>query len=253
MPSSKAIDFSKIKVSCSDCNLHELCLPRGLGIKDLERLEKLVRRTHPLHNGDYLFRDGTELKYIYALRSGSIKLIMLDEQGNDQIIGFYFPGEILGLDAIEKKKHQCSAIALETSSYCAFPFTSLTEICQSIPELQNQMFRLMSRELTHENELLLTIGKKNAEERLATFLVTLSGRFQRLGYSSREIKLSMSRQEIANYLGLTIETVSRIMSRFQREELISLNRKQVNIRNMEAIKQISTGCNHSINKVNTHQ
>lgn len=219
---------------------------------DLERLEKVVRRTHPLHSGDFLFHSGEEFRYIYALRSGSVKLVLIDEHGNDQIIGFYFPGEILGLDAIDKKKHVCSAIALETSSYCAFPFAHITEICHSVPELQNQMFRLMSRELTYENELLLTIGKKNAEERLATFLITLSSRFQRLGYSSKELKLSMSRQEIANYLGLTIETVSRIMSRFQKEELISLNRKQVNIKNIDELKHLSSGCN-SQKKVQWHQ
>lgn len=239
----QSIDFSRIKVSCADCNLHELCLPRGLNSGDLDQLEKVVKRTLPLQSGDYLFRAGGDFKYIYALRSGSVKLNLVDEQGNVQVLGFYFPGEILGLDAIDKGKHLCTAIALETSSYCAFPFSSLTEICLTVPELQNQMFRLMSRELTYENELLLTIGKKNAEERLATFLITLSSRFQRLGYSSREIKLSMSRQEIANYLGLTIETVSRIMSRFQREDLISLNRKQVHIRNMDALRQLSTGCN----------
>jgi CRP/FNR family transcriptional regulator len=224
-------------------------LPRGLEIKDLEQLEKVIKRTHPLQSGEYLFRAGQEFQYIYALRSGSVKLNLMDEQGNDQILGFYFPGEILGLDAIDGKKHLCSAVALETSSYCAFPFTALSEICQSVPALQNQMFRLMSRELTHENELLLTIGTRNAEERLATFLITLSSRFHRLGYSAREIKLSMSRQEIANYLGLTIETVSRIMSRFQREELIGVNRKQVLIKNIDLLRNISSGCSSGSGKV----
>lgn len=215
----------------------------------MEQLEKVIKRTHPLQTGDYLFRAGQEFQYIYALRSGSIKLNLMDEQGNDQILGFYFPGEILGLDAIDKKQHLCSAVALETSSYCAFSFSNLSEICQLVPGLQNQLLRLMSRELTHENELLLMIGTKNAEERMATFLITLSSRFHQLGYSAKEIKLSMSRQEIANYLGLTIETVSRIMSRFQREQLISVNRKQVNIKNPDVLKHISAGCNAGSGKV----
>jgi len=246
---SQVIDFSKIKISCGDCNIHELCLPRGLELQDLEQLEKVIKRTHSLQTGDYLFRAGQEFQYIYALRSGSIKLNLMDEQGNDQILGFYFPGEILGLDAIDKKQHLCSAVALETSSYCAFSFSNLSEICQLVPGLQNQMLRLMSRELTHENELLLMIGTKNAEERMATFLITLSSRFHQLGYSAKEIKLSMSRQEIANYLGLTIETVSRIMSRFQREQLISVNRKQVNIKNPDVLKHISSGSNAGSGKV----
>ena len=137
---------------------------------------------------------------------------------------------------------------METSSYCSFPFAHLADICSRVSELQNQMFRLMSRELTYENELLLTIGKKNAEERLATFLITLSGRFQRLGYSSKEFKLAMSRQEIANYLGLTIETVSRILSRFQKEQIIDVARKQISIKNLEMLHKLSSGCsnNHRI-------
>jgi CRP/FNR family transcriptional regulator len=216
---------------------------------DLEQLEKVVKRTHPLQAGDYLFRAGQDFQQIFALRSGSIKLNLTDEQGNDQILGFYFSGDILGLDAIDSKRHQCSAVALETSSYCTFSYSDLSDICQLVPSLQNQLFKLMSRELTHEHELLLMIGTKNAEERLATFLVTLSSRFHLLGYSAKEIKLSMSRQEIANYLGLTIETVSRIMSRFQREQLISVNRKQVNIKNPDVLKFISSGCNAGSGKV----
>lgn len=248
MSRSKIIDFSKIKVTCSNCNLQELCLPRGLKMEDLEQLETVVKRSHPLQGGDFLFRAGDPLHNIYAIRSGSIKLFLVDKNGVEQILGFYFPGEILGLDAIDTKKHICTAIAMETSSYCSFPFAHLADICSRVSELQNQMFRLMSRELTYENELLLTIGKKNAEERLATFLITLSGRFQRLGYSSKEFKLAMSRQEIANYLGLTIETVSRILSRFQKEQIIDVARKQISIKNLEMLHKLSSGCsnNHRI-------
>jgi CRP/FNR family transcriptional regulator len=215
---------------------------------DLEQLETVVKRSHPLQGGDFLFRAGDPLHNIYAIRSGSIKLFLVDKNGVEQILGFYFPGEILGLDAIDTKKHICTAIAMETSSYCSFPFAHLADICSRVSELQNQMFRLMSRELTYENELLLTIGKKNAEERLATFLITLSGRFQRLGYSSKEFKLAMSRQEIANYLGLTIETVSRILSRFQKEQIIDVARKQISIKNLEMLHKLSSGCsnNHRI-------
>ena len=242
MPTSSIIDFHTLKKSCADCSLHELCLPRGLDRQALAQLEKVVKRTYALHKGEYLFRTGDNFKYIYALRSGSMKLHLLDMQGNNQVLGFYFPGEILGLDAIDKRKHLCNAEALETASYCAFPFSSLSEMCLTVPDLQRQIFRLMSRELTYENELLLTIGKKGAEERLATFLITLSGRFQQLGYSAVEIKLSMARQEIASYLGLTIETVSRLFGRFQRAGLIDVKRKHVHIKNIEALRNISSGC-----------
>lgn len=242
MPAASIIDFHSLKSSCADCSLHELCLPRGLDRQAMEQLERVSKRSYALHKGEHLFRRGDDFKYIYALRSGSMKLHLMDVQGNNQVLGFYFPGEILGLDAIDKKKHLCNAEAMETSSYCAFPFSALSEMCLSVPDLQKQIFRLMSRELTHENELLLTIGKKGAEERLATFLITLSSRFQQLGYSATEIKLPMARQEIANYLGLTIETVSRLFGRFQRAGLINIKRKHVHIKNMGTLRNISSGC-----------
>ena len=247
------IDFSTLKKSCADCSLHELCLPRGLDRQALEQLEKVTKRFHTLQSGAHLFRSNDEFKYIYALRSGSIKLHMQDAGGNNQILGFYYPGEILGFDAIDKKQHLCNATALETSSYCAFPFSSLAEVCLTVPDLQRQIFRLMSRELSYENELLLTIGKKGAEERLATFLITLSSRFQQLGYSAIDIKLSMARQEIANYLGLTIETISRLFGRFQRAGLITVKRKYVHIKNMEALRNISSGCADGNKQVNCCQ
>ena len=232
----KTIDFAKIKVSCENCNLAELCLPRGLDKEDMELLEQTLRRANPLQKGEYLFRAGDKMGSLHAVRSGSVKLYTHDDEGNEQIIGFYFPGEILGLDGIETDTHTCSAIAMETSSLCSFPFNTLSDLCMKIPALQEQMFRLMSRELSYENQLLLTIGKKSAEERIATFLLSLSNRFKRLGYSANEFKLAMSRQEIGNYLGLTIETVSRIFGRLQKSGLIETDRKFITIADMPGLQ-----------------
>ena len=237
----QVIDLSKIKVSCEKCNLAELCLPRGLDKNELAKLEEIARRAKPLQNQDVLFRTGDEFSTLYAVRSGSIKLYITGNDGSEQIIGFYFPGEIFGLDGIEKEIHSCTAVAMETSSLCAFPFQNISAICKEVPALQDQMFRLMSRELSNENQLLLSIGKKNAEERIATFLLSISSRFKRLGYAADEFKLAMSRQEIGNYLGLTIETVSRIFGRFQKSGLIAANRKFIKIINMEELHRMCTG------------
>ena len=214
----QAVDIRKFKASCENCNLTELCLPHGLNRNELSELEKLVRQNRPLHKGDYLFRCGDPLSSLYAVRSGSIKLFTNSDNGEEQIIGFYLPGEIVGLDGFENSRHSCCAVALETSSLCTFPHSQLMDVCKSIPALQEQMLRIMGREISHENRLLLTLGKKSAEERIATFLSSLSTRFHQLGFSADEFKLSMSRQEIGNYLGLTIETVSRIFSRFQKSQ-----------------------------------
>jgi len=149
---------------------------------------------------------------------------------------------MLGLDAIETQVHTCNAVALETSSYCAVPFAELSEVCKEIPELQNQLFRIMSRELSAENKMLLTLGKKNSEEKVATFLLTISKRYHQLGYSANEFKLTMSRQEIGNYLGITFETVSRVFGRLQRNGIIKVNRKAINIIDMVALKNLVSGC-----------
>ncbi len=216
-------------------------MPRGLDPEDLEQLEHVVKGSRPVHKGEHLFRTNDEFTAFYAVRSGSVKSYIIDENGDEQVTGFYFPGEIMGFDAIENHKHSCSVVAMETTTYCTLPYNKLNEISQSIPDLQNQLFRLLSREFTKENQLLLSINRRSAEERIATFLVSLSGRFKRMGYSECAFNLPMSRQEIGNYLGLTIETVSRFLSRFQSNGLIDINRKEIRINDLPALHEICDG------------
>jgi len=234
------VDFSKIRVSCENCGLNELCLPRGLASDDLDKLDRIATRTKPLHKGDSLFRAGEVFRNLYAVRTGCIKLSTSSEQGDEQILGFYLPGEIVGLDGIENHRHNCTAIALETSSLCAFSYTSLSDVCQQIPALNEQMFRLMGRELSQDNQLLLTVTKKHADARIATFLLSISSRFQRLGYSPSEFTLTMSRSEMGNYLGLTFETVSRSLHRFQKLRMINIRHKHIQILDHAALKQVCT-------------
>ncbi len=238
------LDLRKIKVSCSNCSLSELCLPRGLGQEALDKLENIVQRSSPLQKGEVLFRAGDKFRGLYAVRAGVIKVFATTDDGEEQIIGFFLPGEMLGLDAVENQVHACSAIALETSSYCGIPFSDLSEICNEIPELQNQLFRIMSRELSSENQMLLTLGKKNSEEKVATFLLTIATRYHQLGYSAKEFKLVMSRQEIGNYLGITFETVSRVFGRLQRNGIIQVNRKVIKIMDMTVLRNIVSGCSN---------
>jgi CRP/FNR family transcriptional regulator, anaerobic regulatory protein len=239
--SEQIIDFSKIKATCSSCNLQELCLPRGLGLEDMEKLDHVIKGSRPIHKGKHIFRGDDGFEAFYAVRSGSVKVYILNESGEEQIIGFYFPGEILGFDAIEEHKHSCSAVALETTTVCSIPYEKINEISAQVPNLQDQMFRLMSRELSKENKLLLTINKRSAEERLATFLVSLSSRFHKLGYSAKEYNLSMSRQDIGNYLGLTIETVSRLFTKFQRNGLMDIDKKKISLKDLPTLHAICNG------------
>ncbi len=235
------IDFSKIKATCSNCNLQELCLPRGLSSENMDKLDHVIKGSRPIQKNKHIFRGDDSFEAFYAVRSGSIKVYTLNESGEEQIVGFYFPGEILGFDAIEEHKHICSAVALETTTVCSIPYDKINEISSKIPELQDQIMRLMSREITKENKLLITINKRSAEERIATFLVSLSSRFHKLGYSAKEFNLPMSRQDIGNYLGLTIETVSRLFTKFQKSGLVKIDKKTVSIEDMQTLHAICDG------------
>jgi CRP/FNR family transcriptional regulator len=239
----KVISFEHIKVACKNCSLGTLCLPLGLAPEDVERLDSIVKRNRPLHRGDHLFRNGDKFRSLYVVKTGSIKTYTPSEDGGEQVLGFHLPGEIIGLDAIEQETHSCSGKVLETSAICEIPFARLEELSSTIPSLQHQMYRLLSKEIGQDTEMLMLLGKKNAEERLATFLLSLSGRFKKRGLSSSDFYLSMSRHEIGNYLGLAVETVIRLFTRFQDEGLLNVERKHVQLLDLNKLEEIVAGQN----------
>ena len=243
MTSNTIISINDLKIACENCSLSKLCLPMGLESSDIDRLDQIVSRSKPYHRNDYLFREGDEFKGIYAVKTGSIKTYVSREDGSDQVLGFHLPGEIIGLDAIEAGVHGCTAKILETTAVCLIPYDKLEKLSGEIPSLQHQMFRLMSREISNESNMLVLLGKKNADERLATFLLSLSQRYKQRGFSSHEFNLSMSRNEIGNYLGLAVETISRLFTRFQDEGILRVERKHVELIDLEALKRISSHCN----------
>ena len=210
----------------------------GLTPEDVERLDGIVKRNRPLHRGDYLFRNGERFRSLFVVKTGSVKTYAPSPEGGEQVLGFHLPGEIIGLDAVEKEAHACSARVLETSAICEVPFSMFEELSSSIPSLQHQMYRLLSKEISHDTEMLLLLGKKSAEERLAAFLLSMSKRLRKRGLSPTDFYLSMSRHEIGNYLGLAVETVSRLFTRFQEEGLLKVDRKHVQLRDLDMLESI---------------
>ncbi len=251
MPERKIISFENIKVACKNCSLGTLCLPMGLTPDDVERLDNIVKRSRPLHRGDHLFRSGDHFKSLYVVKTGSVKTYTPSEDGGEQVLGFHLPGEVIGLDAIERESHNCSAKILETSAICEIPFLRLEELSSSIPSLQHQMYRLLSKEIGQDTEMLMLLGKKNAEERLATYLLSLSNRLSKRGLSATDFYLSMSRHEIGNYLGLAVETISRLFTRFQDEGLLEVERKHVQLLDVERLETLALGNENNPAKQNT--
>ncbi len=237
----KIIDISAVKLACSHCTAHQLCLPLGLKLDDMERLEGLIKRRPPLARGQYVFHLGDELRALYAIRSGSVKTYTMTEEGSEQITGFHLSGEIIGLDGINHNLHTCGARTLESTSVCEIPFGQLEELAASVPGLGRQLLRLMSRELYADSESFAMIGKKTAEERVAAFLINLSNRFQERGFSAREFHLNMSRNDIGNYLGLAVETVSRLFTRFQQQGLIEVHKRLICLKNREQLRELAGG------------
>jgi len=231
--------LNQIRQACSSCSLRQLCLPYGVAETDLDQLERIVSRRKPVPGGEPLFRQGEQLGALYAVRSGSVKTHALSRDGNEQITGFHFPGELVGLDALSADVHGCTATTLETTTVCAIPFDRLDELAGRIPGLRRQLLRLMSRELVEDEQMLLLVGQKTAEQRLAALLLSISTRFQSRGYSATEFNLSMSRDDIGNYLGLAVETVSRLFTRFQSDRVLRVRRKNVQILDLERLHVIA--------------
>ena len=237
----EVLDFPGLRNSCGTCSLAALCLPHGVAQADLEKLDAMVRRAKPVAKGGALFRAGEPLKSLYLVRSGSMKVLLQAESGDEQIVGFFLPGELMGLDAMATRQHTCTAKALELSSICILPYDEFSEICSHVPALHESLLRLIGLEMNAEQELLLSINQRQALGRVAAFLLALSHRFQRLHYSPKEFRLTMSRYELGNYLGLTIETVSRAVSRLQQDGLIKVDRRSIRILNPGGLLEICQG------------
>lgn len=238
MTDKNVISIDKIKVACRDCSLASLCLPMGLKAEDVDRLDAIVKRSRPLQRGDNLFRAGDPFRNVYVVKTGAVKTFTQSNEGDEQVVGFHLPGEILGFDAIQDGSHGCNARALETTAICELPFDRLEDLSAGIPSLQHQMFRLLSKEIGQEADMMALLGRATAEERVASFLLSLSDRFHRRGFSATDFFLSMSRQEIGSYLGLALETVSRLFTRLQDESILKVERKHVQILDIERLRSM---------------
>lgn len=234
-----AVDIAQLRRSCSTCGLSQLCLPATIGHDDMVRLDAVVSSHRPVDAGQHLYDEGMPFHNLYVVRSGSLKTVSYGSDGVEQVLGFHIPGDVVGLDAVAAEKHECSAIALERTTLCEVPFNALNRIAAQIPGLQRQLYRLISREFVLDQQHLETMGRKQAHERVAIFLKSLSDRRRVLKQDPLLLELSMSRSEIANYLGLVIETVSRLFGRFRDEGLIEVHRRSVRILDYDTLSRIA--------------
>lgn len=209
-----------------------------MATEDVQRLDELVQDRVRLAKGATLFTANDPLDAVYGVRYGSLKTYITDSSDHNQITGFILPGEIVGLDGMLQRRHSSTATAMEDTEVCLIRLSQIDHVAKELPSFQQQMRGLMSRELERSYQLLASIGSMRAEQRVAGFLLNLSQRYAALGYSSTAFVLRMSREEIGNYLGLTLETTSRVLSRLSQENLISIRLREIQILDMTGLKKV---------------
>ena len=234
----QVISLRELKTHCSTCSIRELCLPVGLSGEDLKAVDAAVGNRTRLKKGDSLYRAGDAFSALYAVRLGTLKTTVLAEDGREQVAGYHLLGDIVGLDGLGTERHGCEVVALEDSEVCTIPFENLEELARRIPPLQHNLHLFLAREISRDHSVMLLLGSMRAEERLATFLLNLSDRYRRRGYSSTEFVLRMTREEIGSYLGLKLETVSRLFSRFQEEGLLKVSGRNVKLTDIPALRRL---------------
>lgn len=221
---------------CSTCAFSQACLSQGFDKSALHELHVLVEHIGPFHEGDVIFREGDEFKAIAAVRSGTVKTAVIDTNGDEQVLGFFLPGEVIGLNAIHQNRYPCNAVALDTVMLCRFSFPKMALLASKMPGLQAQLFRLLSQDI---GKAALLAGDYSAEQRIAAFLISLSRRYAARGYSATQLQLAMSRTDIANYLRLAPETVSRVLRRMQDIGMIIVNRREFVLSQYSQLEQLA--------------
>ena len=237
-------------LSCSNCGLQKICFPTGLGRQDLTRLDSIVERKPPFRKGDHLFLEGQNFEHVFAIRAGVVKIYQLNELGDEQVLGFYLPGDVIGLDALGSHKHLFNAVALDSTSVCSIPFNQLQRLSLQVPALNHQLLTLLSKGMVENRFQSEVLSKRTAEQRVAYFLLNLCYRLMGRGYVHTEFRLAILQRDVALFLGLTPETVSRVLSQLSVQRIAHWKRKEVSIENFERLRNVAGDACHEAGLTN---
>lgn len=223
-PNPAAADDGDALHFCSTCAFSDACTSQGYDKTALNELHVLVDHVGPFHAGDYIFRAGEPFDAIAAVRAGMVKTFVDDSQGSEQVLGFSLPGEVIGLNAIHGARYPCNAVALDTVHLCRISFPKMSQLASRMPGLQAKLFSLLSAEI---GKVALLAANHRTEERMAAFLMDMSERYARRGFSAVRFNLTMARTEIANYLRMAPETASRVLRRLADDGVIAVNQREI--------------------------
>jgi len=201
--------------------------PLELDMEELQRHMVVTRRI--IRAGQYLYRNGQSFHALYLVHAGFLKTCELSEDGREQVTGFRMRGDMMGVESIGLAVHTCDAVALEDSQIWELPYPPVLNACLHIPELQVRLSTALAEEIRRDRSWMLAIGTLPAEQRVAAFLLDLASRLARLGFSARHFILRMGRADIASFLALKHETVSRALSHLEQLGYISVLRREVKL------------------------
>jgi len=213
----------------------------GLNDEDMARLDQVIGRRRRVPAGERLYAMDAPFRSLYAIRFGHFKTGQMNAAGGQQITGFQMAGELLGMEAIGSGRHQCDAVALEDSEVCEIPYEALEDLFAHVPNLLRHFHRIMSREITREQSVMLLLGNMRAEQRFAVFLTNLAARYAARGYSPTRFQLRMSREDIGNYLGLTIESISRLLARFKKLGVLAVAKRECTLLDAPRLQALAAG------------
>lgn len=228
-------------IDCAHCGLQRLCFPGRVAAEDRQRLNVLSIRHGCLAPGEWLYRPGERVRSLYTLRSGCIKEVGLAAGGNEPVLNFCLPGEVLGLQHAGAECFSSGSIAVENTCYCEVPWQAFRRLCAQSPQVGSELVSLVARAAQASQELIGLLRGRDAFKQLSGFLLNLSSRLRARGLQALEFKLGMSRADIADYLGLTSETVSRCFSELARRGLISVRAKRVQLLQLAELQRVFIG------------
>lgn len=212
-----------------------------LDARHVARLQALCAELRAVNRGAALFRQGDPMTALYEVHAGFFKTGVTDVQGRSQVTGFHLPGDLLGLEAIGSDHHGADAVALEDGMVCVIPFEALNLLLREFAPLQHEFHKLMSREITRDQAMMLVLGTLSAEGRIAAFLLDLTQRLHARGFSATSLLLRMTREEIGSYLGLQLETVSRTFSKLQHDGVLEIRNRDLHVLDAAALQRLVQG------------
>ena len=228
----------KVKIACTNCNLRELCLPKGLSSEEMDKIESMFSGHRRVKRNNMLISHGEIFSNLYIIRTGFFKIVAGSDGAQNQVTGFQTAGEIMGLDGIVNDQHTCDAIALEDSDVCTLPFNRIEKFAHEVKGLERHVYKILSQEIVRQNDVLFLLGSMDSTQRVASFLLNLIQRMHKRGLSKSELILRMSRIEIGSYLGMKFETVSRVFSKLNDQGIVDINNRHIHILDLDALRLI---------------